>query len=101
LQRPSAVQARAIGPLMRGRDLIVQSQSGTGKTAVFSIGILQVIDAKNAACQVRVWRRAAQTVRAVCASSAMRPSPPTPRAAGLTQPRRARAFFFAAALARF
>ena len=46
LQRPSAVQARAIGPLMRGRDLIVQSQSGTGKTAVFSIGILQVIDAK-------------------------------------------------------
>lgn len=29
---------------MQGRDVIAQSQSGTGKTAVFSIGILQVLD---------------------------------------------------------
>lgn len=42
--KPSAVQQRAIVPIMKGRDVIVQSQSGTGKTAVFSLGSLQVID---------------------------------------------------------
>jgi len=29
---------------VRGRDVIAQAQSGTGKTATFSIGILQTID---------------------------------------------------------
>jgi ATP-dependent RNA helicase len=43
-ERPSAIQQRAIKPIVRGRDVIAQSQSGTGKTAVFSISILQVID---------------------------------------------------------
>jgi ATP-dependent RNA helicase len=42
--RPSAVQQRAIMPIIQGRDVIVQSQSGTGKTAVFSLGALQSID---------------------------------------------------------
>jgi ATP-dependent RNA helicase len=42
--KPSAVQQRAIVPIVKGRDVIVQSQSGTGKTAVFSLGSLQVID---------------------------------------------------------
>ena len=43
-EKPSAIQQRAIMPIVKGRDLIAQSQSGTGKTAVFSIGILQSID---------------------------------------------------------
>jgi ATP-dependent RNA helicase len=43
-EKPSAIQQRAIMPIIKGRDLIAQSQSGTGKTAVFSIGILQSID---------------------------------------------------------
>jgi len=42
--KPSAVQQRAILPIIKGRDVIVQSQSGTGKTAVFSLGSLQIID---------------------------------------------------------
>ena len=29
---------------MKGRDVIVQSQSGTGKTGVFSLGSLQCVD---------------------------------------------------------
>ncbi|KRX05373.1 P-loop containing nucleoside triphosphate hydrolase [Pseudocohnilembus persalinus] len=41
---PSAVQQRAIVPICTGRDVIVQSQAGTGKTAVFSIGALNSID---------------------------------------------------------
>jgi len=43
-ERPSAIQQRAIKQIMQGRDVIAQSQSGTGKTAVFSIGILQTLD---------------------------------------------------------
>lgn len=37
---PSAVQKRAILPIIKQRDVIVQSQSGTGKTCVFSLGAL-------------------------------------------------------------
>ncbi len=43
-ERPSAIQQRAIVPIVQGRDVIAQSQSGTGKTAVFSIGVLQALD---------------------------------------------------------
>lgn len=42
--KPSAVQKRAILPIIRKRDVIVQSQSGTGKTCVFSLGALNAID---------------------------------------------------------
>jgi len=43
-EKPSAIQQRAILPITRGRDVIAQAQSGTGKTATFSISILQSID---------------------------------------------------------
>ena len=42
--KPSAVQQRAILPIINGRDVIVQSQSGTGKTCVFTVGALNTID---------------------------------------------------------
>ena len=42
--KPSAVQKRAILPILKNRDVIVQSQSGTGKTCVFSLGGLQALD---------------------------------------------------------
>lgn len=43
-ERPSAIQQRAIFPIIFGRDVIAQAQSGTGKTGMFSIGILQKLD---------------------------------------------------------
>ncbi|KXS22144.1 DEAD-domain-containing protein [Gonapodya prolifera JEL478] len=43
-ERPSAIQQRAIMPVVKGRDVIAQAQSGTGKTATFSVSILQSID---------------------------------------------------------
>lgn len=43
-EKPSPIQQRAIIPIIKGRDVIVQSQAGTGKTAVFCIGSLQVVD---------------------------------------------------------
>jgi ATP-dependent RNA helicase DeaD len=42
--QPTEVQARAIGPLRAGRDLIGQAQTGTGKTAAFGIPIIEKID---------------------------------------------------------
>ncbi|KAJ3385102.1 translation initiation factor eIF4A [Lobulomyces angularis] len=42
-ERPSVIQARAIAPILAGHDVIAQAQSGTGKTATFSISILQSI----------------------------------------------------------
>ena len=43
-EKPSEVQKNAILPMLSGQNLIVQAQSGTGKTATFSIGILQQIN---------------------------------------------------------
>lgn len=42
--KPSPVQQRAVVPIIKGRDIIIQSQSGTGKTCVFSLGALQSVD---------------------------------------------------------
>lgn len=43
-ERPSVIQQRAIKPIIDRKDVIGQAQSGTGKTATFSIGLLQVIN---------------------------------------------------------
>jgi translation initiation factor 4A len=39
-EKPSQIQTRAIVPIVQGRDLIAQAQSGTGKTGTFVIGSL-------------------------------------------------------------
>ncbi|QLQ78578.1 hypothetical protein HG537_0A08250 [Torulaspora globosa] len=41
---PSAIQQRAILPIVEGHDVLAQAQSGTGKTGTFSIAALQRID---------------------------------------------------------
>uniref|UniRef100_A0A8C7BD64 RNA helicase n=1 Tax=Neovison vison TaxID=452646 RepID=A0A8C7BD64_NEOVI len=43
-EKPSAIQQRAIKQIIKGRDVIAQSQSGTGKTATFSISVLKCLD---------------------------------------------------------
>merc|ERR1711975_171378 len=53
-EKPSAVQQRAICPVLDGRDTIGQAQSGTGKTATFVVGALQRIDYRKNACQALV-----------------------------------------------
>jgi len=45
-EKPSAIQQRAIMPILAGHDTIAQAQSGTGKTATFSISILQQVELK-------------------------------------------------------
>jgi len=53
-EKPSAIQQRAIVPITKGRDVIAQAQSGTGKSATFSIGALSCVDTKTRECQVLI-----------------------------------------------
>jgi translation initiation factor 4A len=43
-ENPSEIQKKAIMPIIKGRDIFAQAQSGSGKTGTFSIGTLQNID---------------------------------------------------------
>jgi len=43
-EKPSPIQQKAIKPLIEGRDIIAQAQSGTGKTATFTIGALAKVN---------------------------------------------------------
>ena len=50
-EKPSPIQAESIPPLLAGRDIIGQAQTGTGKTAAFGIPAIEMIDAKSKATQ--------------------------------------------------
>jgi ATP-dependent RNA helicase DeaD len=41
---PSPIQAQSIIPILKGRDVIGQAQTGTGKTAAFSIPMIEAIN---------------------------------------------------------
>lgn len=51
---PSAIQQRAIKPVLLGHDTIAQAQSGTGKTATFAISSLQKLDLSKKECQALI-----------------------------------------------
>ena len=43
-EKPSPIQQKAILPIINGKDIIAQAQSGTGKTAAFAIGALAILN---------------------------------------------------------
>ncbi len=53
-ETPSPIQARSIPPLLEGRDLLGQAQTGTGKTAAFALPLLSRLDLKNRKPQILV-----------------------------------------------
>ena len=53
-EKPSPIQRRAIKPILYGKDLIAQAQSGTGKTATFTIGSLSLVDLEKNETQIVV-----------------------------------------------
>jgi len=58
----------SIMPVLAGHDTIAQAQSGTGKTATFSIAVLQQIDLKQNKCQALILaptRELAQQIQKV------------------------------------
>lgn len=53
-ESPSAIQAASIPPLLAGRDLLGQAQTGTGKTAAFALPLLSRINADSNQTQLLV-----------------------------------------------
>ncbi|WP_020559856.1 DEAD/DEAH box helicase [Thiofilum flexile] len=53
-ETPSAIQAASIPPLLAGRDLLGQAQTGTGKTAAFALPLLSRIDPSSYQTQLLV-----------------------------------------------
>ena len=51
---PSVIQQKGILPIIKGRDVIAQAQSGSGKTATFTIGLLQTINPEELKIQAMV-----------------------------------------------
>lgn len=53
-EKPSPIQRKAIKPMISGKDMIAQAQSGTGKTATFTIGALTHIKLEENTTQVLI-----------------------------------------------
>jgi superfamily II DNA/RNA helicase len=53
-EKPSEIQKRAIVKIIEGKDIIAQAQSGTGKTATFTIGMLESMDTESNTNQVLI-----------------------------------------------
>jgi ATP-dependent RNA helicase DeaD len=66
--QPTAIQAQGIPHLLSGRDVVGQAQTGTGKTAAFSLPILEQIDVGNRAVQALVLTPTRELAVQVCQS---------------------------------
>lgn len=70
-EKPSAIQQRGVKPFTAGRDIIAQSQSGTGKTSMIAVSLCQLIDTKTRETQALILsptrELASQTEKAISA----------------------------------
>lgn len=53
-EKPSPIQRKAIQPILKKKDMIAQAQSGTGKTATFTIGALASVQLQDKSTQVLI-----------------------------------------------
>jgi superfamily II DNA/RNA helicase len=51
-EKPSPIQRKAIKPIIQKKDIIAQAQSGTGKTATFTIGALSHVNTDENTTQI-------------------------------------------------
>ena len=68
-ENPSPIQQKALPPMLLGRDLIAQAQSGTGKTGAFTTGCLNLIDPDEKIVQAIIMsptRELAMQTKGVC-----------------------------------
>jgi ATP-dependent RNA helicase DeaD len=63
---PTPVQAATIPLILAGIDLIVQSQTGTGKTAAFAIPVLEMLDPAPGKVEVLVLTPTRELAKQVC-----------------------------------
>jgi translation initiation factor 4A len=65
-ETPSPIQKQAILPMLAGRDVIAQAQSGTGKTGAFTIASLQLLDEQSPESQILVISPTRELSRQTC-----------------------------------
>ena len=65
-EAPSPIQAASIPPLLEGRDILGQAQTGTGKTAAFALPMLSRVDVANRQPQVLVLAPTRELAIQVC-----------------------------------
>lgn len=53
-EKPSPIQAQGMPPMLDGRDVIGQAQTGSGKTAAFGVPIVEYVDTSNPDTQALV-----------------------------------------------
>src|SRR3954468_3720454 len=53
-EKPSPIQEQAVPPLLEGRDVIGQAQTGSGKTAAFGLPMIEYVDPEEEAVQALV-----------------------------------------------
>ncbi|RAL54636.1 hypothetical protein DM860_001764 [Cuscuta australis] len=70
-EKPSAIQQRAVLPILSGRDVIAQAQSGTGKTSMIALTVCQMVDTRSSEVQALILsptrELAAQTEKVILA----------------------------------
>ncbi|KAL6580561.1 hypothetical protein OROMI_008585 [Orobanche minor] len=54
IEKPSAIQQRAVLPIISGRDVIAQAQSGTGKTTMIALAVCQTVDLRSSEVQALI-----------------------------------------------
>merc|ERR1711976_144549 len=52
--KPSSIQQKGILPILKGKDVIAQAQSGSGKTGTFVIGALELVEPKSENLQILI-----------------------------------------------
>ncbi len=65
-EKPSAIQAATIPPLLEGRDVVGLAQTGTGKTAAFALPILSRLDLAQKTPQALVLAPTRELALQVC-----------------------------------
>ncbi|ABL84096.1 MULTISPECIES: DEAD/DEAH box helicase [unclassified Nocardioides] len=65
-EKPSAIQAATIPPLLAGRDVVGLAQTGTGKTAAFALPILSRLDLTQTTPQALVLAPTRELALQVC-----------------------------------
>jgi translation initiation factor 4A len=71
--QPSKIQIKGIGSINTGKDCILQSQSGTGKTATYLLGVMNRLELTETGCQgiiITPTRELAEQVYAVACNLA-------------------------------
>ena len=65
-EQPSPIQMKAIKPIMMKKDVLAQAQSGTGKTATFSIGVLHRVSVKDTYTQALIMSPTHELTTQIC-----------------------------------